>query len=219
MRQGSRRAARTGAVLAAALMLSSCIGLKPSGDPAQMFVLTPKSSFSPNLASVSWQLLVEKPEAQAGLDSSRIAVRKSAIELDYLADAIWSDTAPDMVQDLLVDSFDASHRIQGVGPDTLGLNADYNLKSELRAFQAEFPHGYEDRTNAVARVRLAVRIVRMPDREIAASQTFEAEAPIVDPGTPGIVAAFDAALGKVLKDTVEYTLAMRGPPPQPRLGR
>lgn len=202
--------AMRGLPVVAALLLGGCLGLAPN-ETAQVYVLTPKTTFDPGRPPVGWQMLVEEPLAQAGFDSARIAVRKSPIELDYLADATWSDTAPAMVQDLLVDSFDSSDRIQAVSPDALGLRADYTLKSEIRAFQAEFPYGYEDRTDAVARVRIAVRIARTVDREIVASETFEAEARITEGGTPGIVAAFDAALGKVLRDVVQYALELPTP--------
>ena len=48
--------------------LGACTGLLPGqGDPAQLYTLTPKSSFAPDLPAVSWQLVVEQPVAAAGL--------------------------------------------------------------------------------------------------------------------------------------------------------
>ena len=48
-----------------------------------------------------------------------------------------------MVQTLMVESFDNFRCVVSVGRDTIGLRADYVLKSELREFQAEYA-GVED---------------------------------------------------------------------------
>lgn len=193
-----------GAILIGAALLSACEGLLPgSGPPPDLYTLTPKSSFDPNLPQVPWQLVVEEPIAAGGLNNQRIALSTKATELNYFAGSQWTERAPQLVQTLLVESFENSHRIVAVGRQAIGLRSDFNLKSELREFQAE----YTDASAAPSvRVRLNVKIIRQPRRDIIASENFEAVVPAGANKMADIVAAFDQALGKVLKRVVEWTL-------------
>ena len=83
---------------------------------------------------MNWQLIVEEPLAPTGLNTTRILLHRSAIELEYYARANWTDRAPAMVHTLIVESFENSSKIVAVGCESLGLRADYVLKLELREF-------------------------------------------------------------------------------------
>ena len=126
-------------VAALALSLSACAGLIPGTGPApDLYTLSPKSSFDAGLPSVSWQLVVEEPGAAGGLSTQKIALRANALELQYFAGARWTERAPRLVQTLMVESFENTDRIVAVGRQAIGLRSDFNLKSELREFQAEY---------------------------------------------------------------------------------
>jgi cholesterol transport system auxiliary component len=202
--------------IAGLLAVAGCaVQLPGSGEPAQLYVLTPKSTYPEDLVEVDWQLLIETPIAPAGLDTPRIAVAYSPIELNYFARSSWTDRAPQMVQRLLIESFENSERIVAVGRDAIGLRSDYVLKTELREFQAEYGAtqagaGKESGLPAGAapniRVRINAKLVRMPQRVIVASENFEY---IVEAGQNtmrGIVTAFDEALGRTIKYVVIWTL-------------
>lgn len=153
------------------------------------------------LPNVNWQLIVEEPLAPTGLNTTRILLHRSAIELEYYARANWTDRAPAMVHTLIVESFENSSKIVAVGCESLGLRADYVLKLELREFQAAFSgEGPPD-----ANVRLNAKLVRMPQRTIIGSERFEARMPAQSDSMEQIVAAFDDALGKALKNLVGWT--------------
>ncbi len=116
--------ARWLAVIAFCLLASACLlELPGKGAPPRMYVLTPKSSFSDILPKVEWQLLVEVPQAQAGLNTARIALRDSPIEMRYFELSNWTDFAPRMVQTLIVESFENSDHIVAVGREAIGLRA------------------------------------------------------------------------------------------------
>lgn len=192
----------------ATLVFGCALELPGSGDPSQLYVLTPKSTFPDDLISVDWQLLVEKTTSSAGLDTPRIAVAYSAIELDYFARSNWTDRAPQMVQRLIVESFENSERIVGVGGDAIGLRSDFLLKTELREFQAEIrkkKDGSQDGLPRI-RVRLNAKLVKMPQRIIVASKTFEKVVPAEEKSMKGIIIAFDEALGRTIKSVVIWTL-------------
>lgn len=198
------------------LALSGCsVQLPGTGAPPQLYVLTPKSTYPADLKPVEWQLLIELPTSPAGLDSPRIAVSYSPIELDYFARSNWTDRAPRMIQRLLVESFENSERIVAVGTDAVGLRSDFLLKTEIREFQAEYREGGGAGASPdspgvsaapVVRVRLGVKLVRMPRRVIAASASFEAVIPADSNTMQGIITSFDEALGDAMQDVVVWTL-------------
>lgn len=189
---------------ATAGLLTACGGFLPGqGPPPRLFVLTPKSTFSDDLPTVDWQLVIEVPAAAASLDTTRISLLRSAMEHEYYARASWTDRAPTLVQTLLVESFENSGKIIAVGRESLGLRADYVLKSELREFQSV----YLDPTKPPeAYVRLGVKLVKMPERAIVGSRSFDSRIKAKTDTMEAIVEAFDTALGKVLKLLVGWTL-------------
>ncbi|MFQ6017313.1 MAG: ABC-type transport auxiliary lipoprotein family protein [Kiloniellaceae bacterium] len=198
-----RRILQAALALPAAGFLAACeLTVPGQGPPPTLYRLTPKSSFRDDLPLVSWQLVLEPPLANAGLNTTRISLQRAPTLFEYYARSNWADRAPLMVLTLMIESFENSRRIVAVGREAVGLRADFVLKTELREFQAEYFEG------EVPKVRVAItaKLVQMPKRAIIGSQSFDhsvaAEADRMD----AIVKAFDAALGKVLRRLVEWTL-------------
>ena len=195
-------------------LLVACVELPGSGEASRLYVLTPKSTFPENLPTVDWQLVIEVPVSASGLNTARIAARHSPIELNYIGAANWTDFAPRMVQTLLVESFENSSKIIGVGREAIGLRADYLLKTEVREFQAEYDGTKigSGKTTTISkkppevRVRINAKLVKMPQRSIIASQTFENLVKSDENSMESIIASFDDALGKALKDIVVWAL-------------
>lgn len=201
--QDRRRLLKTATLLALGGLVSGCSSILPNaGPPPRLFRLSPKSTFPDDLDTVDWQLVIEPPLAPAGLDTTRIALHRAAVELEYYARANWTDLAPAMIQTLVVESFENSGKIVAVGRESLGLRADFVLKLELREFQGEYSNGgIPD-----AHVRLNAKLVKMPQRTIIGSESFEARVGANADRIEDIVAAFDDALGKALKNLVVWTL-------------
>lgn len=198
-------ATRRGALLAMASCgtLAACGGLLPQAPPSNLYTLSPKSTYPADLPKVKWQLVVEEPFAAGGLDTHRIAIMTSPYEVKYFPEARWAERAPRMVQTLLIESFENSGSIVAVGRQSVGLRSDYNLKIEMREFQAELKPG-----SAVpdAHVVMNVKLVGQPRQEIVASSGFERRAPAKSSAMIDVVQAFDEALGRVLRDVVVWTL-------------
>ena len=203
--------------LTLALVLAGCSGniLPGAGnDPPKLYVLTPKNTFSNKLPKVDWQLTVAFPIADAALNTARIALRHSPISLEYYARANWVDTAPQMIQTLLVESYENTGKIVSIGRQSVTLRADYSLLTDLREFQAEYMGDGPPRV----RVRLNAKLVRMPQRTILATETFEFIEAAASSDLKTVVGAFDRALGKTLKRIVEWSLTVV-PPRSPRARR
>ena len=183
--------------------LAACnVAVPGQGPPPELYRLTPKSTFRDDLPRADWQLVLEAPQANAGIDTTRITLQRAPLQIEYYARAQWSDRAPQMVQTLMIESFENSERIVAVGRDVLGLRADFILKTELREFQAEYFHSGPPRSHIV----IAARLVQMPRRAIIGSETFESSQAATADSVPAVIDAFDAALGKVLRRLVEWTL-------------
>lgn len=195
---------RCAAVLCLLSLVAGCASLIPgSGPPPALYRLTPKSTFPSDLPDVSAQLVVDQPLASGGLDTNRIALRPRPTEVEYFAHVRWTDGAPSMVQALLVESFENSGHIVSVGRQVIGLRSDYNLLSELREFQADY---FDGGPNPLVWVRLNAKLVRQPQQSIIASRSFQGRVRAQGNDMPAVIAAFDEALGKVLKHVVEWTL-------------
>ncbi len=178
--------------------------LPGGGEPPQLYTLSPrKGPFSSNLRRVDWQLVVEPPLASQGLDTSRIALQRSPLRIDYYARVTWTNPAPQMIQTLLIETLDNTGRIVGVARESTQLRADYLLQADLREFQAEY-----DTQNGppIARVRLAAKLVRLSDRTIIGNASFEDLERAQKGEIESVIAAFDAALGRVLIQVAEWTL-------------
>ena len=198
---------RTGRLTLVMLSLLAALGVAACGNflgvpkaASNIFTLTPKSTFQAGLPAVDWQLVIEEPLAAGGLDSSRIAVKPNEVELKYFSDSRWTERAPKMIQTLLVESFENSGTIVAVGRQAIGLRSDFSLKTELREFQVEPYRG------GVVRVRVNAKLIRQPRQLIVNSASFEATARPEATGMRANVRAFDAALGAVLRDIVEWTI-------------
>jgi cholesterol transport system auxiliary component len=184
------------------LALGGCSGLFGGEAPAQLYRLTPKGSLPADLPRRPIQLLVDVPLAPAGLDSARIALSRSTVSIDYFADSEWTDRAPLLVQTVLLESFENSRAINAIDRESIGLRADFILKSEMRHFEAvyESPNGPPE-----VWVALNVRLVNPADREIVTQTSFEQRERASTNDVPSIILAFNEALGIVMRDIVVWT--------------
>lgn len=184
------------------LALAGCSGLRGAGAP-QLYRVTSKSTYPANLPHHSLQLLVDVPLAPAGLDTSRIALTRSAVSIDYFADSEWTERAPLLVQTALLDSFENSKAISAIGRESIGLRADFILRTELRHFEAVYdsPNGPPE-----IWVVISVRLVNPAGRDIVAQTSFERRERASANDMQSIVSAFDDALGGVMKEIVVWTV-------------
>jgi len=205
-----RQAAMRLFALMVASVLSGCTGLSTLNtvaEPTDLYLLTPKSTFDPNLPRLRQQIVVAEPTATAAVSNDRIAVQPSPLEVRFLPGARWVDRAPLIVQSLLIESYENSEKVDAVGRSAIGLRADYIIVTDVREFQAEVSDPSLPDAPLAAHVRLNIKIVKADADRIIASRSFErlAVATSDDPGD--IAAAFDIALGRVLKACVEWSVS------------
>jgi cholesterol transport system auxiliary component len=190
-------------VLAGLALAPAACSLLPAGSaPPKLYTLTPATKFPSGGSDVSWQLLIDEPSSAAALDTERIALSRSSVTVDYFADAAWTDRAPLLVEELLVQSFENSGRIAAVARQSLALRADYMLALDLRHFEAVYGAGAAPDVH----VQIAAKLVKAADRSIVASRRFDATAPAAANNMPAIVDAFNAVFHEAARGIVDWTL-------------
>jgi cholesterol transport system auxiliary component len=172
-------------------------------QPQKLYTLSPKTRFPADLPTVRWQLVINLPTAAAGIDSSRIALTHNPFRLEYFAEAAWTDTAPGMVQSLLIESFERTGKILAVGPESAGLRPDYILETDLGEFQVDY-RGVDSIPTAV--VRIDARLVAMPQRRIIGTTTSQKFEKARGTDFEDVLVAFNDALGHVLRVIVVFAL-------------
>ena len=172
------------------------------GPPPRQFTLTPVADFSRGLPPVKWSLVVDEPTAARQIDTSRIALMSGPFQVEYYADVEWTDSAPAMVQLLLVQSFQNTGRLPVVAPSRQTLATDFLLLSNLRKFQVE----NDASGTPQATVVFEATLLRMPRRTPVATARFEKATPVDSKSIETVTAAFDASLGNVMRRVVGWTL-------------
>jgi hypothetical protein len=104
-----RRTVLGGLLLATLTAGCSSLQTVVAGAPPQVFMLSPKSTFSPDLPHVRWQLIIEEPTAAGGLDTVRLALQPQPLQIEYFGGARWAERAPRMIQTLAIESFENLH--------------------------------------------------------------------------------------------------------------
>ena len=183
-----------------ALALVSACSILPKPDPSDVYRLAstqPASQGTP----VSWSLRVTKPQTSEFLDSPRIAVVPDGNLISNYANSRWSDPAPVLLRNRLLDGFQRDGRVTLLSTDETNLQADYELGGQLQAFQSE----YRGKTVEVV-IRLDARLVRGRDQRIIASRRFEVRQPVSDAKVPAVVAAFGQAGDQLNQQVVDWVV-------------
>jgi cholesterol transport system auxiliary component len=190
-------AARVALVAVLAATLVACGGGQAKNDT---FGLSSVASVEGPSAK-NRQILIAQPSALKALDSEQIVIRPSPSELQYLAQAQWSDSLSKMVQAKLVQAFENTGRLGGVGRPGEGLAIDYQIATDIRSFEVQ-TSGAD-----TAVVEISAKLLNDRNGTVRAQKVFRAAVPVGGSGNTAFVKALDAAFAAVTADIVAWTLA------------
>lgn len=184
------------------LLLSSCSSLlNVQRQPFTTYSPTVgAAATTPAGARVGWQLIIETPLSSATLDTARMMVMPTPGVLEVFPAARWRDTTPALLRSLVVQGFENTGRIIGIGSAKSGLRADYALAIDLRDFQLEIDAGKEQ-----AAVRFQASLLDYTSNRVLAMQSFTAQAPAAGADAASAFVAFETALNTVIPQLVEWT--------------
>jgi cholesterol transport system auxiliary component len=193
-----RRAARAPVMLAlplVAALLGGC-GSKANSDTFDLSI-TPSGQ---GVSARNRQILVPEPTALKLLNSEQVVVRVSASEIQYLADSRWGDRLPAIVQSKLVEAFENSGRLGGVGKPGQGLAIDYQVVTDIRAFEVTAG------SPRLANVEISAKILNDRNGTVRAQNVFKATAPVSGAENRDFIEALDRAFAKVGAEIVDWSL-------------
>ena len=188
-----------------AVLLSTLAGCSvlPEAEALRVFLLP--STTSPQAAAAGPQLekalRITTPQASRVLASERIAVVPQGNQISAYQGARWSDTAPVLLRDRLIEAFQQDGRLAEVSSEDANLPADLVLYSDLRAFQSEYRDG---QPHAV--IRLDARLVDRETRRTLASQRFEVSQASAGTDVERVVEAFGQAGDALSQEVLNWTL-------------
>ncbi|PYE89965.1 cholesterol transport system auxiliary component [Phyllobacterium leguminum] len=149
------------------------------------------------------QILIQAPAALKALDGQNIVVNTSPDEIEYLKGAQWGDRLPSIVQSRLVQAFDNTGLLGGVGRPGDGLAIDYQVITDIRTFGVD-----AFTSNPTATVEIGAKIMNDKNGEVRATRVFTASVPVRGSGNAAYVQALNAAFDQVTGEIVSWTLSV-----------
>ncbi len=182
-----------GALLLAACNTSAVVDIYDIAAPAKIEGLKARSS---------WQLLVLEPSALKSLDAQEIVVKTSPVQIEYLARSQWPDRLPKVVQARLIEAFENTGRVRAVAKPGEGLVIDYQIVTDIRAFQANIGGGEQ-----AAVVSLSVKLVSDRSGKVIRTKVFDAQSPLSGTDATAVVNGINAAFEGIAADLVKWVLS------------
>ena len=202
------------ALFAAGFSLISACSILPESEPSDVYRLptaqAPASARS--AATQSWSLRLNKLQASEALNRPTIAVIPQGDVISSYKGSRWSDPAPVLVRNRLLDGFQRDGRVTLLSTDDSNFAADLELGGNLQAFQTEYQG-----TQASVVVRVDALLVRGYDQRILASRRFEERQPLNDVQVPAVVAGFGQASDRLTAKVVAWAVeqGQKLAPPKP----
>ncbi|ROL82424.1 ABC transporter [Pseudomonas protegens] len=188
--------------LGTALALTSACSILPKGEPLDIYRLPVGQSTTPVTGkALSWSLQLLKPQAGDALNSARIAVIPQGNLISSYKASRWSDPAPILLRNRLLDGFQRDGRVQLLSTDDSNLQSDLALGGDLQAFQTEYQG-----SDAQVVIRLDARLIRGYDQKILASRRFEVRQPLSEPQVPAVVTGFGQASDALTRQVVDWAV-------------
>ncbi|MGE1177387.1 ABC-type transport auxiliary lipoprotein family protein [Pseudomonas sp. BW7P1] len=189
------------ALLAGFTLIGAC-SILPKSEPLDVYRLpsaqTPASAAS---ATQHWSLRLNKLQASEALNRPGIAVIPQGDVISTYKASRWSDPAPVLMRNRLLDGFQRDGRVSLLSTDDSNFQADLELGGSLQAFQTE----YQGNQASVV-VRVDALLVRGHDQKILASRRFEERQPLNDVKVPAVVAGFGQASDRLTAKVVAWAV-------------
>lgn len=190
-------------LLALVAALCSC-GILPKREPMQMYEPAITKSAAPaEWPQANWSLLVAKPVAGQWLDSDRISVRPAPGAVQVYKGASWSESVPDMVQTALLRKLEDSGRILSVSRPGAGVRGEYQLLTEIRAFESVYAQAGQPQ----ARIEIYAKLVHTADGHAVAARSFVESEASGSEEVPAVIDAFSRSMERVTSQIAGWTLS------------
>lgn len=200
-------------LLAGFTLISSC-SILPKPEAFEVYRLpSAQNAVASHGTPQQWSLRLLKFQSSEALNSPNIAVIPQGDVISHYKGSRWSDPAPVLVRNRLLQGFQNDGRVSLLSTDDSIFQTDLELGGSLQAFQTEYQG-----TNASVVVRLDALLVRSFDQRLLASRRFEVRQPISNVQVPSVVAGFGQANDQLTAQVVSWAVEQGqrlAPPPRP----
>ncbi|MGU3537041.1 ABC-type transport auxiliary lipoprotein family protein [Methylobacterium sp. A54F] len=148
-------------------------------------------------AASARSIVVAEPVGLQPFEADRIIVREPGGGLSFLGGGQWADRLPRLIQTRIIQSLENSGRLRSVTRPGDKVVSDYQLISEIRAFDIAAGSGE-------AVVDMSSKLIAEGTGKVVAARVFQARVPVKKVDAGSAAAGLDAALAIVLSDLVRW---------------
>ncbi|MBB3213394.1 cholesterol transport system auxiliary component [Herbaspirillum sp. Sphag1AN] len=193
------------------LLLMTACSILPKSEPVAAYRLPPMVSGGQGVSIQSTaasddvhghSLRIVTPNGSRILDSDRILVLPENNLVQFYANARWTDPAPVLLRNRLLQAFLADGRIPYLSSDDSSVMADQELIGDLISFQSEYHDG-----KPIVVIRFSASLIDQASRRIVAIQTFEVQQAAVGVQLEEVVTAFGQASDALATQVIGWVIA------------
>jgi len=144
-------------------------------------------------------LQIDTPYGDRAVDSTRLLVIPDPDRISAYKGARWSDRAPVLFRDRLIEAFRSAGVFRTVVADSSTLSADLELSGDLTWFHVVYRDGVP-----VVRIAYDANLSNVSSSRIVGSQRFIVEQPVQGKEVTEVVQAFGLALDKLSVRVLEW---------------
>ena len=179
---------KLGLALVAAVALSGCVSLLPKPPPPGAIYSLRAGDVTPVGGDPKPVVIsVSEPSAPRSVAGADVVWRKGA-EIAFMEGAAWDGTAPDLLQDMLIDIIDRRGAVRTAVRSGGGVRADTDVRWDVLTFEV-----LEDGSKQEAVIVIAAKLIDLRTRTLIDDERFEAHAPISTRSGRAAAAAMERA--------------------------
>lgn len=183
-------------LLGSLLWLSAC-SIFPEETPQIRYNL-PAATMQPVGPKKNSTLYVATPQANRLINSNYILVQPEGTEIQTYKGSQWSDVAPVLVRERLLQAFTDADLFEAVTGDA-ALNTPLALEGYLSHFEVQYQEG-----QPVVRVQYEGKVIDRQKSTIVRSKRFVINQPAASTEIPAIITAFGTATDTLSVQVLEW---------------
>ena len=190
------------------LVTTACTPLLGREESHRLFLLPATAQPGTAEAPLEIALRVTTPDAEAPLASRHVVVVQARGEVNVYAGARWSDRAPVLVRNRLIEALRQDGRLATIVNDESPARTQLTLLGQMGAFHARYPDPADRSGGARPDVlmRLDLQLIDSGSRQVLASRRFEQRQPGVKSGLEAVITALGQAGDALSMEIVEWVV-------------
>jgi cholesterol transport system auxiliary component len=181
-------------------LLSACSFFSPvKNEPVNSYVLNTLPEIHPQKSRHRISVLVTEPTASEINNTTQMAYTIGQHQVAYFAKNRWAETPAQMLQSLLIQTFQNTKYFYAVESPPITAQYDYVINTQLLQFEQQF---FKHSSDVV--ITLRVQVIKTNNNTIVASNQFTVREPTPENTPYGGVVAANQAAAKLTAQIVKF---------------